>query len=173
MGDISKGTIAAACSYCGRENPDRHHTCRECGTALATPEQQPANTGPCGKSKVVAVCLSLIFGPLGLVYVNAWGAAFLAIAIGFPFVVTHKGGLWLTFGGRILCAVWAYCVLQEDDKAPNLRRDSLRLLNEAARLENVDRNQAIAAYEQIAKDYSGTDAGKEAARSIEVLRRHS
>ena len=173
MGDISEGAIAAACSYCGRENPDRHRTCRECGTPLASPQAKPENTGPRRKSKVLAVCLSLIFGPLGLIYVNSWGAAFLAIAIGFPFVVTHKGGLWLTLASRILCAVWAYCILQQKDESPNIRRDSLRLLNEAARLENVDRREAIAAYEQIIRDYPGTDAGKEAAKSIEVLSRHS
>jgi hypothetical protein len=92
--------------------------------------------------------------------------------IAAPFIITHKGGLWLAIGGRLICAAWAYNAAVEQKDAPNLRRESARLLDEAARLESVDFSKAIAAYEEIVRLYPDTPASKQAARNIETLKRH-
>src|SRR5690242_4653746 len=157
MSNAPEQTAAASCSYCGRQNPDRLPTCPGCGTPLVSEPYSP-QTEPKTKSRVLAVCLALVFGPLGLFYVGAWQAAFIMMFIGAPFVLTHTGGLWLTIGSRILCATWAYCAAIEQARTPNTRRDSKRLLEEAARLENVDRSKAVAVCEQIIRLYPDTPA---------------
>jgi hypothetical protein len=129
-----------------------------------SPDAQPKK-----KSKITAVLLALIFGPLGLLYVRAWWPAFVMILIGFPFIITRHGGLWLTIGSRIVAAIWAYHAVIELDEAPQPNRDSAALLNEAARLESVDRSKAIAAYEEIIRLYPDTSASSEAARNIQAL----
>lgn len=164
---------AESCSYCGRANPNELSACAECGTPLVSEPPPQESTQPARKSKAVAVCLSLVFGPLGLIYVGAWWPAFVMLVIGVPFILTHKGGLWLTIGGRIIAAVWAYCLVVEHDKSPNVDRDAGRLLDEAARLENVDFAKAIAAYDEVVRLYPDTRASKQAADSIETLKKQS
>jgi len=161
---------AATCSWCGRENKDRLSHCTGCGTRLVS-EPPPEVAESKGPRKALAVCLALAFGPLGLLYVKAWETAFVMILIAAPFVITHTGGLWITIGGRIICATLAYSLAVEGDEAPNLRRDTARLLDEAARLESIDRVKAIAAYEEIVRMYPNTSASKEAARNIETMQR--
>ena len=163
---------AAACDYCGRENPDRLPACTGCGTPLVS-APPPTDIEPKGKSKGSAVALALLLGPLGLLYVRAWWPAFVMIVVAAPFIVTRTGGLWLTIGGRILCAVWAYYAVIEQDEAPNDRRDSARLLDEAARLESVDFSEAIAAYEEIVRRYPDSRASKQATDAIETLKKHA
>jgi len=162
---------AKSCNYCGRANTVKLPTCAGCGTSLVSALPAPANTVPARKSKTVAILLSLIFGPLGLIYVRGWGQAFVMIAIGFPFILTHKGGLWLAIGSRLLSAAWAYSLVVEQDEAPNPARDAGRLLEEAARLENVDFHKAISAYEEIILQYPNSNASKQAASAIETLKR--
>jgi len=58
-----------------------------------------------GKSKLLAIILALIFGPLGLIHARAWITAFVMILIAVSFIITHTGGMWIAIGGRILCAV--------------------------------------------------------------------
>jgi hypothetical protein len=123
-----------------------------------------------GKSRILAVGLALALGPLGLLYVRAWGTAVLLLLIAIPFLLNRTGGLWLPIGGRILCAVLAYYFAVELNKTSDSDRDSGRLLDEAARLESVDREKAIAAYEEIVRLYPNTSAGKEAARNIQTLK---
>ncbi|MFN7139552.1 MAG: hypothetical protein ACK4UN_09445, partial [Limisphaerales bacterium] len=102
--------------------------------------------------------------------VRQWGAAFIMILIAAPFTITQKGGLWLSIGGRILCAIWAYQAAVALDQAPNTARDSSRLLDEAARLESADKLKAIALYEEVAGRYPNTPAAKEAERNIRMLK---
>jgi hypothetical protein len=130
-----------------------------------------ASTEPAQKSKALAVLLSLIYGPLGLIYVGGWWQAFVMIMVGVPFILTHKGGLWFTIGGRIIAAAWAYNLAVEQDDAPNAQRDAGRLLDEAAHLERVDFHKAMAAYEEVMRQYPGTRASKQAASAIETLKR--
>lgn len=163
---------AESCGYCGRSNPNKLPACAECGTPLVSERPPAVSIGPARKSKAVAVCLSLIFGPLGLLYVRAWWPAFVMLVIGAPFILTHKGGLWLTIGGRIIAAVWAYCLAVEHDETPNADRDAVKLLDEAARLEGVDFSKAIAAYEEVVHLYPDTRASKQAANAIETLKRN-
>jgi hypothetical protein len=158
------------CSYCGRANPARLSACAECGTALVSEPPLPARTEPARKSQTLAVFLSLIFGPLGLIYVGGWWQAFVMIVVGLPFILTHTGGLWLTIGGRLIAAAWAYSLVVEHDDAPNQQRDAGRLLDEAARLESVDFHKAIAAYEEVIRQYPDTRASKQAASAIETLK---
>lgn len=99
--------------------------------------------------------------------------AFTMIVITAPFMLTRTGGLWIMIGIRIIAAVWAYFTVVEHDETPNSGRDAKRLLNEAARLENVDRAKAIAAYEEIARLYPNTAASKEAKGNIESLARQA
>lgn len=162
---------AAACDYCGRENLDRLPACTGCRTPLISAEP-PTDIQPRGKSKGLAAILALLLGPLGLLYVRAWWPAFVMIVVATPFVLTRNGGLWLTVGGRILCAVWAYYEVIEQDETPNDRRDSARLLDEAARLESVDFSKAIAVYEKIVRRYPESRASRQAADAIETLKKN-
>jgi hypothetical protein len=171
MNSTTNEAVAAFCEYCGRQNPERLPTCKGCGTPLVSTPPPSSESEPKEKSKGLAIFLALIFGPLGLVYVGAWWPAFVMIAIGAPFILTHTGGLWLMIGSRIACAVWAYNALLEQDDAPNARRDSERLLDKGARLESVDRSKAIAAYEGIVRSYPDTAASREATRNIQILKR--
>lgn len=162
---------AAACDYCGRENLGRLPACTGCGTPLVS-APPPIDTEPRGKSKALAVVLALLLGPLGLLYVRAWWPAFVMIIVAAPFILTRTGGLWLMVGGRILCAVWAYYVVVEQDEAPNDYRDSARLLDKAARLENEDFSKAIATYEEIVRRYPDSCASRQAGDAIETLKKH-
>src|SRR5437773_10980176 len=158
MSSTINESVAASCDYCGRENPDRFPNCTGCGTPLIS--APPAiESEPKRKSKVLAVFLAVLFGPLGLLYVGAWWPAFVMIGIGVPFILTQTGGVWLSVVGRIICAVWAYCAVVEEDQDPN-QRESAGLLAEAARLESTDRSQAIAAYEEIIRLYPDTPASR-------------
>src|SRR5690348_3325859 len=134
---------APSCSYCGRPNPDKLSACGECGTLLVTapPEVAAANRSS-RKSKATAVCLALIFGPLGLIYAGGWWQAFVMIMAALPFIITHKAGLWLVVGGRLVAAAWAYDLVAARD-THNPERDAENLLNEATRLENIDFTKAI------------------------------
>ena len=93
------------------------------------------------------------------------------IVIGVPFILTHNAGLWLTIGARLVAAAWAYSLVVEQDDAPNPQRDAGRLLDEAAGLESVDFHRAIAAYEEVMRQYPDTRASKQAASAIETLTR--
>jgi hypothetical protein len=107
-------------------------------------------------------------GPLGLFYASISGGAIM-IVVAFALYFLTRGGWWFVIGGRIICVVWAIGVLYEEDQEPNSRRDSKRLLNEAASLESVDRARAIEVYEQVIKLYPGTRASREAERNIQTL----
>jgi len=173
MSEILTNAPADVCNWCGMQNAQRLPNCAGCGTQLvAEAEPAPAlDAVPKPKSKALAICLTLIFGPLGLIYVQAWSTMVLLIAIALPSIFTHKGGLWITFGGRILCAVIAYCLIEENGAEPNATRDATRLLNAAARLENENREKAILAYQEIIRLYPNTRASKEATSNIEILER--
>lgn len=88
-----------------------------------------------------------------------------------PFILSQTGGLWVTIGGRILAAVWAYTAFRTEDEPPNARRNSEQLLQKAAGLENSNRAEAITVYEEVIKLYPNTGASKEAGRNIETLKR--
>ncbi len=156
------------CDYCGKPNPDRFATCVNCGTVLATPAPGDAPQ-PGKKSRLLAVSLAILFGPLGLIYVRAWVPAAVMLLISFLVLLTRHGALWVVIGVRILAALWAYCAVSEQDEAPNAQRDSKRLLDQAARLESTDKIQAMAVYEQTIREYPDTSASREAARNIEAL----
>jgi len=171
MSEITNESAAESCDYCGRKNPDGLPACMGCGTPLVS--SPPANDAkPAAKSKWLAICLTVIFGPLGLFYVRAWGVAFLVMLFGVPFLFIHKGGFWIMIASRIFCSVWAYNAVVEQETVLNPRRDSARLLDEAARLESVNFSEAITAYEKIIELYPNTRAGKQAERNIETLKRH-
>jgi hypothetical protein len=164
---------AEVCSWCGRENSQRLPSCAGCGTRLVA-ETQPEpglDESPQPKSRVLAVCLALLFGPLGLIYVQAWGTMLVMILVFAPFIITHRGGLWITLGARLICAAFAYTLVKENSAEPNAARDATRLLTAAARLEGENREQAILAYADIIRLYPNTRASKEAASNIETLKR--
>jgi hypothetical protein len=163
-------SIPASCEYCGRENPERLLGCGGCGTPFDVPQPQ-SDLGPNRKSPGLAVALTLLFGPIGLVYVGAWQAGAVIFLIALPFKMAHAG-VWVTIGVRIVSVFWALSELKKQDEAPNVRRDSARLLDKAAQLENVDFSKAILAYEEIIQLYPDTSASKEAARSIRTLKQH-
>jgi hypothetical protein len=170
MTPVTSQSAAASCDYCGRENPDRLPVCTGCGTPLVS-APPPTQTEPQDKSKLVAVCLALIFGPLGLLYVKAWWPAFVMILITVPLTITRTGGLWLAIVSRILCCIWAYNSVTQQAEKTYPRREAERLLDEAARLESLDRAKAVETYEDIIRLYPDAPAAKEAARNIQTLRR--
>jgi len=122
------------------------------------------------KSKFVGVFLALIFGPLGLFYSTVSGALIM-IVMAVPIYLITRGDWWFSIGGRLVCAVWAYAALYEEDGAPNPGRDSARLLNQAAALEKNDVPQAVSGYEEIIRLFPDTAASQEAARNIQSLTR--
>jgi hypothetical protein len=139
---------------------------------LVSEELLPRSGDPTRKSKPLAVLLCLIFGPLGLIYVGGWWQAFVMIAVGLPMMLTHKFGLWLFIGARVIAAGWAYSLAVEQDGSPNSERDAGRLLDQASRLESADFHQAIAAYEEVMRLYPNTRASNQAASAIATLKRH-
>jgi hypothetical protein len=173
MSEILTEEPAAICSWCGKENSQRLPNCAGCGTRLAAEVEPPfsLDEAPKPKSRLLAICLTLIFGPLGLIYLQAWGTMVLLIALAFPFVLTQKGGLWVTLGARFVSAAMAYSLVREKSTKPNETRDATRLLNAAARLETVNRDEAILAYENIIQLHPDTRASREAMRNIEILKR--
>lgn len=162
---------ATTCSWCGRKNQERAPFCSGCGTRLVAEPTAPEPLDVKGRSRMLAVSLTLIFGPLGLVYVRAWGTLLLMVILSAPFVLTHTGGLWVSIGVRIISAALAYSLVGEQDGKSSPSDEWSRLLQEAARLENTDRAKAVAAYEDIARRFPNTLASKEATRAIEVLKR--
>ena len=93
------------------------------------------------------------------------------VAVPLYLISRTRGDLLFNFVARVICAVWAYIELREADEASKPRRRANQLLDEAARLESVDRVKAIATYEDIVRLYPDTPAGKQAVRNIETLRR--
>ena len=167
MGTTTDRSIAVSCNYCGRENPERLSVCLGCGTSLA-PEPAETEAKPRAKSKALAVLLALGFGPLGLFYASVSGALTM-IVIALPLYVLTHGGLLFHVAGRVICAVWAYVALREQDEASKPRREATRLLDEAAHLESSDRVKAIAVYEEIVRLFPDTPAAREAARNLQTL----
>jgi len=166
--------IYESCSYCGQQNQSRLAVCPSCGTALVD-EPHPTSSKPKRKSKAIAFWLAFIFGPLGLFYATVRGGLF-ALPMGWTVIFLFRvfkipGGLLATIITHFLCAVWAFNVVKEQHEAPNPSRRSKRLLQAAARLENVDRLKAIVVYNQIVKLFPGTPASTEAARNIETLKK--
>jgi hypothetical protein len=163
--------VETSCGYCGHTNPTHLAVCKDCGSPLAI--APPAeDSRPKKKSKVLALILALALGPLGLFYASISGGGTM-ILIALPLYFLTHGGWWFTIGSRIICAAWAFAALYEQDETPNAKRDSKRLLNEAASLESVDRARAIAIYEQVVRSFPGTPAGREAERNIRTLGKQS
>src|SRR5258706_97831 len=170
MNITTQSAPRASCDYCGRKNPELFRTCPGCGTPLA--EDPPElDSKPRRKSTRVAVCLTILFGPLGLFYASITaGAAMLLISV--PIFIITKGGLWFEIGCRSLCAIWAYVEVSEQLNPSIAARRSKRLLAKAARLEDDEPSKAIVAYLQIAKLFPNTTASREAERNIQTLKQH-
>jgi len=169
MTNSTTEAIAASCDYCGRENRDGVPACPACGKPLTTMAE--VDSSPKRKSKGLAVCLALAFGPLGLLYADLIGGG-VVMLVALPIYVLTHGGLWFSVGTRLLCAARAYSVVSSQYEASTPLGRSKRLLNEAARLENIDRSKAIVVYKQVARLFPDTPASEEAVRNIEALQRH-
>jgi hypothetical protein len=91
------------------------------------------------------------------------------IAVTAVVLFTKHGGLWFAIGNRIICTAWAYSAVRKRRESASPRSDPASLLDAAARLEDVDRVKAIAAYEDIVRLFPGTPASREAARNIHTL----
>jgi hypothetical protein len=151
------------CNYCGHGNPDRLTACPGCGNPYVT------DTEPKQKSKGLAYFLAVVFGPIGLAYIKAWWPAGVLIILHVPFILTRTVMPWGLIMTRLFSLVTVWHHFSEDQ--PNLRRESNRLLEAAAKLEKTDRTAAIAAYREIARLYPETPASAEAERNIETLMR--
>jgi hypothetical protein len=175
---MSAGTTAsveASCSYCGRENPERLLACTGCGTPLSAETTLPI-TGPKKKSMFMAVGLAAVFGPLGLFYSNVSGGIWLiAVAVAKAILVRNSGtteALISFFGFRVICVALAIRGMSRLDGESGSASDAGELLDQAARLESIDRTKAILAYEEIVSRFAGTAASREARRNIQVLKQH-
>src|SRR5262245_19108283 len=103
--ETTTGSTAERCNYCGRENSESLPACAGCGTVLRTePPQTESEKKP--KSKVLAVLLALIFGPLGLCYASISGGLTM-IVLAVPLYLVTRGGLLLSVGASVVCAIWA------------------------------------------------------------------
>ena len=164
-------TPAATCDYCGKANTERLPQCAGCGTRLVSepPPSRPEKRK--GKDTFTAVCLALIFGPLGLVYINAWGTIVVLLLIRGYFFATHSGGVWVVVGVRLVSGAFAYGLIDRHRETTDVSSEAAELLDVAARLESVDRARAIAAYREVVRLYPDTNASSEATRNIQLLMR--
>ena len=168
MSENANAAVAPSCSWCGRGNSEGYAACAGCGTPLVN--DTPVSSEPKKKSKLFGVLLALTLGPLGLFYASFSGAMTMLI-IASPFILTRTGGWWLPLGSRIACACWALHALRGEELEASPTGNSELLLNEAARLESIDRAQAVTAYEEIISRFPNTQASREAKQNIQTLRR--
>jgi hypothetical protein len=172
MSSLTNETPLASCGYCGRANPDRLSACAGCGTQLAGDLPQKEDSSLQDKSKALALFLAVLLGPLGLFYLRAWTPAVVIIGLALPFRLTQSGGLWLPTIVRLVCIAVVCYLFSDPEETVEPGRDANSLLDQAARLENIDRAQAIAAYEEIIRLHPGTPASRESERNIQTLRKH-
>jgi hypothetical protein len=95
------------------------------------------------------------------------------IIISVPLYLITRGGLYFSVAGRVICAVWAFVALREQDETSKSRREAVRLLDEAARLESSDRAKAITTYQEIVRLFPNTPASREAEQNIQTLTRQT
>lgn len=165
-------TIAPKCYYCGRENPERLSACARCGSALVSGAPS-VDAAPRRKRKdeTVALALALIFGPLGLFYASFSGGMIM-LAVAAVIYGTHHAGLWFAITVRIVSIAWAHLAVRKlntSDTSATLCLGPGPLIQEAARLEDVDMAKAISVYQEIVRLFPGTPQSKEAARTLESL----
>jgi hypothetical protein len=113
----------------------------------------------------------LIFGPLGLIYINAWGTVVVLVLIRGYFMATHTFSFWSIIGIRLVSGAFAYGLFDRRRDTKDISSEAAALLEAAARLESVDREKAIAAYREVVRLYPNTDASSEATRNIQTLMR--
>ncbi len=159
---------AARCNYCGRENNGGTTVCKGCGSALSGDESVEE---PKAKSRAAAVGLALLAGPVGLLYVRAWLQALVIVIAANAFIFAGARVVYVLICSRITCMILAYRATSGPQPDTSVRDKSTRLLNEAARLESVDRCEAMRVYEDIIRMYPDTPASKEATDNLEVLKR--
>lgn len=153
------------CSYCGKENNGGLKACGSCGTPMTTesddveagddyPAEEPRRHD--GRKRMVR----------GL----AWLLGGAAVSLG-TFVVaagSPGGGHYVVAYGAILFGIaqflhgWAAARGDRNQHAQEL-------LEEAAELESVDREEAVRLYAEIAVRFPGTGASNEAQRNIRML----
>lgn len=164
---------AATCEWCGRANTARLPQCASCGTRLVSEPPPPQPEPRKGKDRLKAVCLALIFGPLGLIYINAWGTVVVLVLIRGYFIATHSFTFWSIIGIRLASGAFAYGLFNRHADTQDMSSKAAELLDMAARLESVDREKAIAAYREVVRLYPNTNASSEATRNIHMLARQT
>ena len=165
---------AATCEWCGQANAERLPQCAGCGTRLVSEPPPSQREQRKGKDPMKAVCLALIFGPLGLIYINAWGTIVILVLIRGYFFATHTFSFWSIIGIRLVSGAFAYGLIDRHaEETPDITSEATAALDVAARLESVDREKAIAAYREVVRLYPNTDASSEATRNIHVLTHHT
>lgn len=162
-------TPATTCEWCGKPNTERLPQCVGCGTRLVSEPPPSPHEKRKGKDRMTAVCFALIFGPLGLIYINAWGILLILLVIRGYFFATHSLNLWAAIAIRFASAGFAYGLFDKQSATEDTGSQATELLDKAARLEGVDRAQAIAAYREVVKLYPNTTASSEATRNIKIL----
>jgi hypothetical protein len=164
---------AATCEWCGKANTAGLPQCASCGTRLVSEPPAPQPEPRKGKDRLKAVCLALIFGPLGLIYINAWGTIVVLVLIRGYFIATHTFSFWSIIGIRLASGAFAYGLFDRRGHAKDISSETAELLDTAARLESVDREKAIAAYREVVRLYPTTNASNEATRNIQTLMRNA
>jgi hypothetical protein len=162
---------AATCDWCGQENTARLSQCAGCGSRLVSEPPAAPPERRKGKDRLTAVCLALIFGPLGLIYINAWGTVVVLVLVRGYFMATHTFSFWSIIGIRLVSGAFAYGLFDRRRDTKDISSEAAALLEAAARLESVDREKAIAAYREVVRLYPNTDASSEATRNIQTLMR--
>jgi hypothetical protein len=171
MSTILTETPAATCEWCGKANTERLPQCSGCGTRLVSEPPPSLREKRKGKDRMTAVCLALIFGPLGLIYINAWGVLLVLLLIRGYFFATHSLNLWAAIAIRFASAGFAYGLFDKQSATKDTSSQAAELLDKAARLESVDRARAIEAYREVVRLYPNTSASGEATRNIKTLMR--
>ena len=102
--------MAKCCSNCGKEIAEGAAFCAECGTAAEADANANAQAAPPvqyhGKKKMwLALLLTFLLGPIGMLYANVKHALMLIVA---TLVVSFLAGGMGGFAGWIASMIWAY-----------------------------------------------------------------
>jgi hypothetical protein len=93
------------------------------------------------------------------------------IVVGISCLVGHVHIGFAFLLSRIISVSRALTLLHEQEIALNPNGNPQFLLDQAARLENMDKLKAIVAYEEIIQQFPNTKASGEASRNIAILKR--
>ena len=157
------------CAYCGKENDDESPNCVGCGVSLVA-QSSEAPSAPVLASKTQRQ----IDGQRLMRNGGLWFAGGMVVTV-VSYVLASdspRGGHYFVAYGALIVGLVQFLRGRAMASGDDSGLEAKELLNQAARLEGVDRAKAIAIYAEIIKSFPNTRASAEAQRNIQTLRSH-